>query len=91
MSLRIIAGSSGQGKTRLVLEEAIRLSEENPKQNCYIIVPEQFSLEMQRKLVESHPKHGYFNIDVLSFYQIGRARGGISFFQKKYPEGRICG
>lgn len=70
MSLRIIAGSSGQGKTRLVLEEAIRLSEENPKQNCYIIVPEQFSLEMQRKLVESHPKHGYFNIDVLSFYRL---------------------
>ena len=70
MSLRIIAGGSGQGKTRLVLEEAIRLSEENPKQNCYIIVPEQFSLEMQRKLVESHPKHGYFNIDVLSFYRL---------------------
>lgn len=70
MSLRIIAGGSGQGKTRRVLEEAIRLSGENPKQNCYIIVPEQFSLEMQRKLVESHPNHGYFNIDVLSFYRL---------------------
>lgn len=70
MSLRIIAGSSGQGKTRLMLEEVIRLSKENPQQNCYIIVPEQFSLEMQRKLVEIHPKHGYFNIDVLSFYRL---------------------
>ena len=57
MSLRIIAGGSGQGKTRRVLEEAIRLSGENPKQNCYIIVPEQFSLEMQRKLVESVRRH----------------------------------
>ena len=60
MSLRIITGGSGQGKTQYVLEELIRLSEENPQQNCYMIVPEQFSLEMQRKLVESHPRHGYF-------------------------------
>ena len=70
MSLRIITGGSGQGKTQYVLEELIRLSEENPQQNCYMIVPEQFSLEMQRKLVESHPRHGYFNIDVLSFYRL---------------------
>ncbi len=70
MALRIIAGSSGQGKTEMILKEAVRLSGENPKQNCYIIVPEQFSLEMQRKLVEAHPLHGYFNIDVLSFYRL---------------------
>lgn len=70
MSLRIIGGRSGQGKTQYVLDEVVRLSEENPKQNCYIIVPEQFSLEMQRKLIENHPRHGYFNIDVLSFYRL---------------------
>lgn len=70
MSLKILMGGSGQGKTRRVLKEAIAYSKDNPKKNCYIIVPEQFSLEMQRKLVEIHPDHGYFNIDVLSFYRL---------------------
>lgn len=70
MSLRLIMGSSGQGKTVRVIDEVIRQSAENPSKNYYIIVPEQFSLEMQRNLVERHPKKGYFNIDVMSFYRM---------------------
>ena len=84
MSLRIIMGSSGQGKTTHILEEVIRLSKENKNQTYYIIVPEQFSLEMQQKLVESHPDKGYVNIDVLSFYRLAyRVFDELRFSRRK--------
>ena len=71
MSLRFIVGSTGQGKTTHITKEVIARSKECPHSNFYVIVPEQFSLEMQRNLVERHPKKGYFNIDVMSFYRMG--------------------
>ncbi len=87
MSLRIIMGSSGQGKTTHILEEVIRLSKENKNQTYYIIVPEQFSLEMQQKLVESHPDKGYVNIDVLSFYRLAyRVFDELRFWPKDILE-----
>lgn len=87
MSLRIIMGSSGQGKTTHILEEVIRLSRENKNQMYYIIVPEQFSLEMQKKLVESHPDRGYVNIDVLSFYRLAyRVFDELRFWPKDILE-----
>lgn len=70
MALQLILGSSGQGKTSYLMEEVIRESMKNPSQNYYILVPEQFSLEMQRQMVLKHPKHGFSNIDVLSFYRL---------------------
>lgn len=70
MALRLITGRSGQGKTEHLVQEVIRLSMENPQQKYYVIVPEQFSLEMQRKMVKKHPRHGFFNIDVLSFHRL---------------------
>lgn len=70
MALRLITGRSGQGKTEYLVQEVIRLSMENPQKKYYVIVPEQFSLEMQRKMVKKHPRHGFFNIDVLSFHRL---------------------
>ena len=70
MSLRFIVGSTGQGKTTHIIKEVIEKSKECPQNKYYVIVPEQFSLEMQRKIVENHPQHGFFNIDILSFYRL---------------------
>lgn len=70
MSLKFIIGSTGQGKTSQIIEEVIGRSKECPQKKYYVIVPEQFSLEMQRKIVEKHPQHGFFNIDILSFYRL---------------------
>ena len=70
MSVRFIVGSSGQGKTTQIIDEVITRSKEKPEKKYYVIVPEQFSLEMQRKIVEEHPQHGFFNIDILSFYRL---------------------
>ncbi|MFR5083215.1 MAG: hypothetical protein ACLTEE_11925, partial [Anaerobutyricum hallii] len=53
MALRLITGRSGQGKTEYLVQEVIRLSMENSQQKYYVIVPEQFSLEMQRKIVRN--------------------------------------
>ena len=70
MALRFITGRSGQGKTEYLVQEVIRRSMEYPEKQYYVIVPEQFSLEMQRKMVKKHPRHGFFNIDVLSFHRL---------------------
>lgn len=70
MALRLITGRSGQGKTEYLVQEVIRRSIEFPEEQYYVIVPEQFSLEMQRKMVKKHPRHGFFNIDVLSFHRL---------------------
>ena len=46
----------------------------------YVIVPEQFTMQTQKTLVEMHPQGGILNIDVLSFerlaYRIFEEVGG---------------
>ncbi len=70
MSLQFITGTSGQGKTSWMIRHVIACAENHPKQQYYVIVPEQFSLEMQRRIVEEHPRHGFFNIDIISFHRL---------------------
>ena len=70
MILNIVTGESGQGKTEYVIDQMIRQAMDHSDRNYYLIVPEQFSLEMQRKVIEKHPKHGFMNIDVLSFHRL---------------------
>ena len=70
MGIHIITGGSGQGKTEYMIRQLILRSEEDKEGFYYMIVPEQFSLEMQRKMILSHPRHGYSNIDVLSFHRL---------------------
>lgn len=70
MSLQFILGSSGSGKSRRLYETVIRESMERPKENYLVIVPEQFTMETQKKLVELHPRKGIWNIDVLSFQRL---------------------
>ncbi len=70
MALQLILGSSGHGKTEYLMEEVIRESIENPSQQYYVLVPEQFSLEMQRQMIQKHPRHGFSNIDILSFHRL---------------------
>ena len=67
MSLQIIFGPSGSGKSyglyQYVVEESIR----HPQRNYIVLVPEQFTMQTQKDLVMAHPRHGIMNIDVLSF------------------------
>lgn len=70
MSLRFIIGNSGAGKSYTAFQRMIRDSIENPDQFFYVIVPEQFTMQTQKTLVEMHPDKGILNIDVLSFERL---------------------
>ncbi|MDD3368736.1 MAG: helicase-exonuclease AddAB subunit AddB [Lachnospiraceae bacterium] len=67
MGLQFYFGGSGAGKSTAVYQEIINQSMEHPEKNYLIIVPDQFTMQTQKELVELHPRKGIMNIDVLSF------------------------
>lgn len=67
MSLQFIFGDSGSGKSYYLHRRVIRESMEDPQGNYIVLVPEQFTMQTQKDLVEAHPGKGIMNIDVLSF------------------------
>lgn len=70
MSLQLILGNSGSGKTTYIYHKIIEESMEHPEENYFCIVPEQFTMQTQRDFVTMHPRKGIFNIDVLSFQRL---------------------
>ena len=70
MALQFVLGSSGSGKTEYIYERLVREAGEHPKKNYLVIVPEQFTMQTQQKLVELAPNHAIMNIDVLSFKRL---------------------
>ncbi|SET62460.1 DNA helicase/exodeoxyribonuclease V, subunit B [[Clostridium] aminophilum] len=70
MSLRFIIGGSGSGKTTELYRDLIRESMENPERRYYAIVPEQFTMQTQKEIVDLHPNHAVMNIDILSFERL---------------------
>lgn len=74
MSLQLIAGNSGSGKSHYIYEKIIRESVEHPERNYLMIVPEQFTMQTEKELVSLHPRKGILNIDVLSFNRHGLPR-----------------
>ena len=69
MALKFIMGSSGSGKSTFLYEHIVTLAKQNPKQIFYVIVPEQFTMQTQRELVERSGS-GIMNIDVVSFQRL---------------------
>ncbi len=67
MSLQLILGNSGSGKSYTMCQKIIEESIRHPEQNFMVIVPEQFTMQTQKELVMLHPRRGIMNIDVLSF------------------------
>ena len=70
MALKFILGNSGSGKTEYMYEQVVRLAEANPKKNYLCLVPEQYTMQTQRKLVDLSTNHAIMNIDVLSFQRL---------------------
>lgn len=70
MSLQLVMGSSGSGKSHLIYQKIIAESEKNQDITYMIIVPEQFTMQTQKDIVAMHPRKGILNIDVLSFLRL---------------------
>lgn len=70
MGLQFIFGNSGSGKSRYVNEKVIKESEEHPKANYLVIVPEQFTMQTQKELVHIQKNHSIMNVDILSFQRL---------------------
>lgn len=70
MALKFILGNSGCGKTEYMYEQVVKAAETDVKQNYLVVVPEQFTMQTQRKLVDLSTNHAIMNIDVLSFQRL---------------------
>ena len=71
MSYRFCFGASGSGKSVRIHQEIIERAERSlaaGEDTLYLVlVPEQFSMQTQKELVEENPSRGIMNIEVLSF------------------------
>ncbi len=70
MAVKLILGNSGGGKTEYMYQEVVRAAEADIKRNYLVVVPEQFTMQTQRKLVDLSTNHAIMNIDVLSFQRL---------------------
>ena len=70
MSLQLILGSAGSGKTHVILNEILQEALSKPDGKFFVIVPEQFTMQTQQALTRMHPHGAILNIDVLSFERL---------------------
>ncbi len=84
MSLQFVLGNSGAGKSHGIYKKILEESQKYPERNYLVIVPEQFTMQTQKQLVELSPSHGLLTVDILSFqrlaYRVLEKTGGM-----KYP------
>ncbi|MBQ7247901.1 MAG: exodeoxyribonuclease V subunit gamma [Lachnospiraceae bacterium] len=70
MSLSIITGAMGCGKTGSIFEELIASALREPFRRHIVIAPEQATLQIEKRLIGLHPEKVLFNIDVMSFNRL---------------------
>ncbi|MBR3163130.1 MAG: helicase-exonuclease AddAB subunit AddB [Clostridia bacterium] len=80
MSLRIVYGRAGTGKSEFCFDEISKLINKNNK--IFIITPEQFSFTAEKKLMDAITCGATFNAEVLTFsrmaYRVLSEVGGVS-------------
>lgn len=87
MSLQFITGGSGSGKSTMLYRMISKEAAEHPNQKYIVLVPDQFTLETQKTLVELSGRGGILNIDVLSFHRLAyRAFEEVPVFRKTILE-----
>lgn len=72
MGLQFIIGGSGTGKTTYMFNEMIEKSMENKGIKYMAVVPEQFTMETQKTIVNLSPGRGTMDIDILSFDRLAK-------------------
>ncbi len=71
MPLRYLMGRAHSNLQKTLFQEISRRQEENPEGRFFLIVPEQFTLQTERALIESQELLGILNVEVLSFTRLG--------------------
>lgn len=83
MGLRFIYGRAGCGKTRFCLEEMKSRIENGHENSLYLLVPEQYTFQAERDLIDMLRSGGILKNEVLSFrrlsYKIFNEVGGITY------------
>lgn len=70
MSLQFILGGAGSGKSTYLYRMISKEAAEHRNKNFIVLVPDQFTLETQKTLVEQSGQGGILNVDVLSFHRL---------------------
>lgn len=70
MSLKIILGRSGAGKSTYINKKICEAAKENIRERYFVIVPDQFTMQTQADMVKSSDANGIMNIEVLSFNRL---------------------
>ncbi len=70
MSLHLILGNSGAGKSDRLYEHILSEAGKHPEYIYYVLVPEQFTMATQREFVSRQKNHAILNVDVLSFKRL---------------------
>lgn len=74
LSLQMIYGRSGSGKTSFMFEKLRKSLEKDPdiRKKRYVIVPDQFSYMMERKILETFGEKYVFSIQVCGFKMLSQ-------------------
>ncbi len=70
MSLQLILGSAGSGKSYDLYQYMIRHSIEEPEKRHFLLVPEQFTMQTQKTIAAIHPRHSTASLDIVSFERL---------------------
>ena len=70
MSLVLVTGGSGCGKTEYIYRKLIEQSVAEPDGHFFLIVPEQATMQAQKEIVRLHPRQGTMNLDIVSFERL---------------------
>ncbi len=83
MSLRMIYGRAGSGKTRFCLEEIKKAIASGKERPLALLVPEQYTFQAERDLIDVLETGGILKTEVLSFrrlaYRVFNEAGGITY------------
>ncbi len=70
VKITIVTARSGIDKTEYVLNDLIERSKEPSHGGLFLVVPEQATMQSQKKLSHLHPKHVVMDIDIVSFIRL---------------------
>lgn len=89
MSLRLIYGRAGSGKSHYCMQEIQSMLEEQleggAKRPLILVVPEQYSMQAERDLVQTAPRGGAIDAEVLSFRRMAyRTFGEVGGFTRRH-------